>query len=92
MLIERFEDTGIPYQVYYGNNKIGKPYYDLAYFKSPPTVSEIQTGKEIAILHKPEGIKGALFQNKWWLWLTMGIIMVTLGWFSYIMIKKNNTY
>jgi len=90
-LVARFENTDIPYHLYYGNNKISPPNYDLAYFKIPSDISTIQTGKEQNISKESENSTGSLFQNKLWLWSIMIIIMVTLGWFSFVMIKKNNT-
>ncbi len=89
-LIARFDKTDLPYHLYFGNNTIASPTYDLEYLKIPSTFSTIKTGKIQNLWQENDNTSGALFQNPLWLWLIMAVMIVTLGWFSFVMIKKNN--
>lgn len=88
-LIARFIDPATYYLVY-GNDLAEKPHYDIDRFadKIPIALTALKLGDEQLIektsLQKTE----PLFQNKIWLWTIMALIIVLLGWFSLIMIRK----
>ncbi len=77
------------YFLFYGKKSASKPDYDIARFKGniPDKITTITPGKE-ELLQNAAGKNTSLFENKSWMWLIMGIIIMTLGWFSIRMIKK----
>jgi hypothetical protein len=89
-LVARFEKPDYNYALYYGNDKVEAPIYELKNFenKIPISLSPVSIGKAqnnptyIIKIEKP------LFQNKAWLWALMGIIISILGYFSYKMLKN----
>ena len=87
-LTARFTEPA-DYFLFYGNKSASKPDYDIARFVEnvPEKITTITPGKE-EVLQNDAGKKTSLFENKNWMWLIMGIIIMTLGWFSIRMIKK----
>ena len=77
------------YFLFYGKKSASKPDYDIARFKEniPAEITTLTPGKE-EVLQNNAGKKTSLFENKNWMWLIMGIIIMTLGWFSIRMMKK----
>ena len=87
-LTARFTEPA-DYFLFYGNKSASKPDYDIARFaeKIPEDMTTITPGEEVAT-QKPGQKTSSLFENKNWMWLIMGVIIIILGWFSYSMIKK----
>ena len=54
----------------------------------PDTINQLTLGKQKTIAKKEEATQEPLFENKLWLWVIMGVIMVIIGWFSYKMLSK----
>lgn len=88
-LITRFTEPAT-YFLTYGNNKVRKPDYDIERFISivPDTLKVLSLGKEQLIDKKDYQLKEGLFKNKNWLWITMTVVILVLGWFSIKMIKS----
>ncbi|MFK5981360.1 MAG: DUF3999 family protein [Flavobacteriaceae bacterium] len=88
-LIARFTEEA-DYYLVYGNTKSSSPQYDISKFsdKIPTDLKELKLLNRIPI-EKTETPKTApLFENKLWLWVIMGLVIFTLGWFSIKMINK----
>lgn len=75
----------------YGKDYENKPNYDLAHFKDkiPNSLISLNLGEEQKIEQKEPIIKEPLFKNKNLLWGLILLIIVSLGWFSLKMMKKN---
>lgn len=88
-LTARFTEPA-DYYLFYGNKFASKPDYDIARFTEniPEKISAIIPGNEESIQNESGQKTASLFENKNWIWLIMGIIIVTLGWFSLTMMKK----
>ncbi|MDY8137796.1 DUF3999 family protein [Aquimarina sp. 2201CG5-10] len=88
-LITRFTNPAT-YYLTYGNEKANKPRYDLNYLTSkiPKTLKDVSVGEEQVIKKIKEDSQEALFKNKLWLWAVMLIIIILLGWFTLMMLKK----
>jgi hypothetical protein len=88
-LLFRVSEMG-NYTLVYGNNDALKPIYDLNKFENtiPAEIKDLTLGKEQEI-EKPEVENGtALFENQFWLWGTMGVIILLLGGFTLKMMRK----
>jgi hypothetical protein len=87
-LMARF-DQPATYFLYYGQPKAVKPDYDISRFteKIPTNLSLLILGEEHLNTTRLSG-NGALFENKIWLWLLMTLIIITLGWFSFSMMRE----
>ncbi|PHS61260.1 MAG: hypothetical protein COB12_12250 [Flavobacterium sp.] len=88
-LIARFTEDA-DYYLVYGNTKSSSPQYDISKFSNniPTELKGLILLNRIPI-EKTEASKTApLFENKLWLWVIMGLIIFTLGWFSLKMISK----
>jgi len=90
-MIIRFEEDAT-YYLCYGNEKSLAPEYDLAYFESkiPAQLTTLQLGE---LVDTTAPIDPKETQQNWeinsiWLWIIMIVIILTLGWFSFNMIKK----
>lgn len=86
-LLFSVDDYNRDYYLYYGNKESYKPSYDAFYFDSVEKnilslSNEIQIQKTEEIQQKP------LFENKFWLWGIMILIIGILGYFSIKMISK----
>lgn len=88
-LIARFTEKG-DYSLFYGNKKAGKPSYDIENFQEniPQNPSVISISKEEVNPEFKTETKSPLFENKIWLWVLMGIIIVVLGFFTFKMLKE----
>ncbi len=89
-LTARFADPAANYFLFYGKKAALKPDYDIARFKDniPKDISTLSIGKEEEIKGGGSKRSSSLFENKNWMWFLMGIIILTLGWFSISMMKK----
>ncbi|MEK6155033.1 DUF3999 family protein [Flavobacteriaceae bacterium 3-367] len=78
------------YSLIYGNPYAVKPKYDLSRFLEsiPKNAAPLTLGVESLLSKTPVETSSALFENKFWLWAVMGIIILVLGWFSLNMIRK----
>lgn len=88
-LLGRFTEPANYYLVY-GNKNAYAPRYDLQQtgFKLPSEAPTLVVGKEEKI-DKPVVLKQApLFENKWWLWGIMGVIILVLGGATLKMMKE----
>lgn len=87
-LIARF-DQPASYFLYYGQPKAVRAKYDIHRFseKIPTNLLPLALGEELLSTAAPSGSR-ALFENKVWLWLLMTLIIVTLGWFSFSMMRE----
>jgi len=88
-LLVRFNETATYYLVY-GNKNSFKPKYDIMQFldKIPNNLNELKLLEEMPILKQQPTKKSPLFENKVWLWVIMGVIILVLGWFSLKMMNK----
>ena len=88
-LIARFTSPAT-YFLTYGNNQSTAPNYDIKRFKEkiPKNLNTLELSNEQIIQKEKVKINTPLFQNKFWLWLVMGIIILLIGWFSIKMISK----
>lgn len=88
-LIARFTEKA-DYSLFYGNKKSGNPSYDIENFEEniPKNPSLISISKEETNPEFKTETKSPLFENKIWLWVLMGIIIVVLGFFTFKMLKE----
>lgn len=88
-LIARFTEKA-DYSLFYGNKKAGKPSYDIENFEEniPKNPAVISISKEEQNSEFKIETKSPLFENKIWLWVLMGIIIVVLAFFSLKMLKE----
>jgi hypothetical protein len=88
-LTGRFSEPG-KYYLIYGNKKAVNPSYDIQKFKDkiPKNLKKISFGDEEKIAKDKEPEIRPLFENKIWLWTTIIIIILILGWFALRMIRK----
>jgi hypothetical protein len=86
-LIARFTEKA-DYYLVYGNTKSSSPQYDISKFsdKIPTELKELNLLNRIPIEKIETPTTSPLFENKLWLWLIMGLVIFTLGWFSLKMI------
>ncbi len=82
--------TPAKYYLVYGNRNAIQPSYEIEQFmdRIPTALSPLKLGKEILMSQNNIQKATPIFQNKLWLWIIMGVIMVTLGWFSIKMLQK----
>jgi len=88
-LIARFSEPA-DYYLVYGNPGAAMPDYDIARFsdKIPAVLGTAESGYEMGIEKKVTSKPAALFENKLWLWIVMGCVIVILGMFSLMMIRN----
>lgn len=88
-LIARFTEKG-NYSLFYGNKKAEKPQYDIENFEEniPKNPSVITVSKEEQNPEFKTETKSPLFENKIWLWVLMGIIIVALAFYSLKMLRE----
>ena len=79
------------YTLYFGNNSVSKPNYDIVYFneKIPEQLQEIQYGKSSLTKDKtPTDIRSqSIIENKVFLWIMLFVVGITLLFFSVRMIR-----
>lgn len=92
-LITRIDEEASYYLVY-GNDTASQPDYDIAHFhdKIPKDATALTLGEEQKIKNTTSTANEVqpLFQNKWWMWAIMIIIITVLGYFTLKMMKKVN--
>jgi hypothetical protein len=77
--------------IMYGKADVRAPDYDLVHFKEkiPASIQEMGFGGEQMIVPAVKA-DNQLISNRKWLWAAMGTVMISIIFFSYIMIKKEN--
>ncbi|WP_378176850.1 DUF3999 family protein [Aquimarina sp. SS2-1] len=88
-LLVRFT-TPADYFLIYGNKNVLKPSYDLRYVTKvvPEKLTKVRLGAEENIPKSPKEIVEPLIKNKVWLWAVMGVVILLLGGFTLMMMKK----
>ena len=88
-LIARFTKDA-NYYLAYGKENDRNPNYDItrSLTKIPESMTALSLGSEQAIPKKLAKTKNPLFENKLWLWTTMGLIILVLGAFTLKMMSK----
>jgi len=90
-LVARFTQPAA-YYLAYGNKNAGRPNYDIANLETPALISltNIDLGKSSEIPKVELKKTAPLFENKFWLWGIMILIMGVLSYFTFIMLKKKS--
>jgi len=88
-LIARFTKPAT-YYLAYGKPNDKKPRYDIAQVSSkiPTELTALTFGEVHDIPKKRTPTVTPLFENKWWLWAIMAIVILLLGGFTLQMIQK----
>lgn len=88
-LTARFNEKG-NFQLLYGNDRSLKPQYDLAQFTStiPEKLPLLTLGQEVKRKIKEPKVVEPIFENQWWLWAIMGVIILLLGVFTFKMMTS----
>ena len=78
------------YFLVYGKTNDKAPNYDITKtsISIPDNISSLQFGDAIDILKPKIETKKPLFENQWWLWSILGVIILLLGFFTISMMKK----
>lgn len=89
-IIARFDNPKLTYAIFYGNDKIQAPSYEIEKFESkiPENLTSLTIGEEQKNSTYTTKIEKPLFENKVWLWASMAVIIALLGWFSFKMLKN----
>ena len=89
-LIARFDDLKATYALYYGNETVQSPNYEIEKFerKIPTNLTSVTVNEEQKNPSYTVKTEKPLFENKIWLWCLMGIIIALLGFFSFKMLKN----
>lgn len=89
-LVARFTEPEARYFLAYGNPDARMPQYDIGRFAEtiPEQLTPLDLGDEQPIATGASTTKAPLFENKVWLWLLMGGIILLLGWFTLRMMQK----
>ncbi len=88
-LLARFSQPAA-YRLVYGKASAKLPSYDIARFKSkvPKDLKALHVGDEVSLEKQKSPEARPLFQNKYWLWGIIGVIILILGGFTLSMMKK----
>jgi hypothetical protein len=93
-LVAHFQQAA-DYFLVYGNKAASKGNYDIAYFqeKIPDHLKKLQLGSEMEVAKKisKEEKDSPLFTNMLWLWILLGVIITVLGFFTYRMMRSENS-
>ncbi|MGJ8684878.1 MAG: DUF3999 family protein [Nonlabens sp.] len=91
-LVARFSEPA-SYQLVYGNKKAHKPNYDILKVKKniPQNLKALTLGPVQKVKKKEVAGISALFENEFWLWAIMGIIILVLGGFTFKMLKNTDS-
>jgi len=78
------------YFLVYGKPDANQPNYDIAKntISLPENISTLQFGDIINISKPQNHITKPLFENQWWLWVLLAIIIIFLGYFTIRMMRK----
>jgi hypothetical protein len=89
-LIGRFDHLDYDYALYFGNEKVSAPIYELKNFenKIPLAITPLTVGSTQLNPAFKVKVDQPLFENKTWLWALMGLIISILGFFTYKMVKE----
>jgi len=89
-LIGRFTEPA-DYMLVYGNPSARRPNYDIAKFttKIPKSLKDLSLGTEEAIIKREQPKVKPLFENGYWLWAIIGVVILVLGGFTMKMLKKS---
>ncbi|WP_225036284.1 DUF3999 family protein [Winogradskyella sp. SM1960] len=89
-LVARFTEPA-DYMLVYGNASASQPIYDITKFKTnvPKQLKALKIGEEDVILHTIQPKVKPLFENSYWLWGIIGVVILLLGGFTLKMLKKN---
>lgn len=88
-LITRFSNPA-SYMLVYGNETASKPRYDIDKFSTsiPNEIKSLTLGNEEIIKKIEQPKVAALFENQYWLWGIIIVIIVLLGGFTLKMMQK----
>ena len=89
-ILARFDDPKGNYSIYYGNEMVTAPSYEIEKFenKIPLNLTSVSVGQEEKNPAYAIKTEKPLFENKLWLWALMVVIICLLGWFSFKMLKN----
>lgn len=89
-IIARFDNPTLTYALYYGNENVTAPSYEIEKFENeiPTILTAVTIGNQKENPAYSIKIEKPLFENKTWLWALMAVIIALLGWFSYKMLKN----
>ncbi len=88
-LLARFTEKA-NYSLFYGNKKASQPHYDIENFEQniPKNITTLQLQNEQLNNNYSVVSQSVLFENKIWLWILMGIIIIVIGYFSLKMLRE----
>jgi len=88
-LVSRFDDPKSAYYLLYGNPNVANAQYDIHTFENriPTDIKEATLGVETVRLKPSAQSRSPLFENKAWLWVAMGLVMLLLGVFTLRMMR-----
>jgi len=88
-LIARLEETENAV-LKFGNPQMRRPRYDIAYFKDkiPKDLNQVRLG---TIIFNPPTVEKTepLIKSKWWIWVSMILIIMLLAYFTLNMVREN---
>lgn len=89
-MIGRFTEAA-DYMLVYGNSKARKPSYDINKFeqKVSKKIKALKIGEEQVIVKSEQPKVKPLFENSYWLWGIIGLVILLLGGFTLRMLKKS---
>ena len=89
-LIARFTEPA-NYVLVYGNPSARQPSYDISKFetKVPKELKSLEIGAEEVIVKNEKPKVKPLFENKYWLWGIIGLVILILGGFTLRMLRKD---
>ncbi len=88
-LTTRFTEPAT-YFLVYGKTNDKAPSYDIAKTSNsiPENISSLQLGNTVNIPKPTIETTPPLFENQWWLWSILGVIILLLGYFTIKMMKN----
>ncbi|WP_424001697.1 DUF3999 family protein [Maribacter sp. IgM3_T14_3] len=78
------------YYLVYGKQYANSPNYDISKttVSLPKNITKLDFGSVVEIPKPETEITNPIFENKWWLWVIMGVVIALLGYFTIGMMKK----
>jgi hypothetical protein len=78
------------YFLVYGKQYANSPNYDISktIVSLPENIKKLDFGSVIEIPKPETETTNPLFENKWWLWVIIGVVIALLGYFTIGMMKK----
>ncbi|APQ16372.1 DUF3999 family protein [Maribacter hydrothermalis] len=88
-LTTRFTEPAT-YFLVYGKQNANFPNYDITKttVSLPDKITKLGFGSVVEIPKPETEISNPLFENKWWLWVIIGVVIALLGYFTIGMMKK----